>query len=117
MVLSRTGIAPDSIELLEPGTLPRTSSGKKRRSEALRRYLAGELRPPKRIRPWTVWLEILRASIGLRLAGRAVPDRRRRSRDEERRDEAAPEDQHPAARAAHTVGAEVSKPLVPPRDP
>jgi fatty-acyl-CoA synthase len=32
--------------VLEPGALPRTSSGKIRRREALRRHLAGELAPP-----------------------------------------------------------------------
>lgn len=45
-VLQRTGIRPRTIRLLPPGTLPRTTSGKLRRSEALRQYQAGELRPP-----------------------------------------------------------------------
>jgi acyl-CoA synthetase (AMP-forming)/AMP-acid ligase II len=45
-VTERTGIRPHVIELLAPGTLPRTSSGKLRRSEAARQFLAGELRPP-----------------------------------------------------------------------
>lgn len=46
-VLARTGIALDRILVLEAGTLPRTSSGKIRRLETLRRHLADELRPPK----------------------------------------------------------------------
>ncbi|HEX7181708.1 MAG TPA: fatty acyl-AMP ligase [Thermoanaerobaculia bacterium] len=46
-VLGATGLAVDRVEVLEPGTLPRTSSGKLRRSEALRLYLAGELAPPE----------------------------------------------------------------------
>ena len=46
-VLERTGVRPHRIVLLAPGTLPRTSSGKMRRSEALRRFLAGELAPPR----------------------------------------------------------------------
>jgi acyl-CoA synthetase (AMP-forming)/AMP-acid ligase II len=46
-VLSRTGVAAQQVHLLAPGTLPRTSSGKLRRSEALRRFLAGELAPPR----------------------------------------------------------------------
>ncbi len=46
-VVEHTGIRPHTVELLKPGTLPRTSSGKLRRSEALRRYLAGELHAPK----------------------------------------------------------------------
>ncbi len=45
-VLERTGVAPRRVELLRPGSLPRTSSGKLRRQEALRRFLAGTLAPP-----------------------------------------------------------------------
>ena len=45
-VLGSTGLAVDRVELLPPGTLPRTSSGKLRRSETLRLWLAGELTPP-----------------------------------------------------------------------
>ena len=48
-VLAATGLAADHLRLLEPGTLPRTSSGKLRRQEALRLYLAGELQPPDRV--------------------------------------------------------------------
>ena len=47
-VVERTGIRPHTVRLLAPGTLPRTSSGKLRRAEALRQLLAGELRPPRR---------------------------------------------------------------------
>jgi fatty-acyl-CoA synthase len=42
-VLATLGLAAEEIVLLPPGALPRTSSGKLRRSEALRRHLAGEL--------------------------------------------------------------------------
>ena len=45
-VIERTGIRPSEVHLLAPGTLPRTSSGKLRRNEALRQLLAGELRSP-----------------------------------------------------------------------
>jgi fatty-acyl-CoA synthase len=48
-ILARTGVRAHTVRILSPGTLPRTSSGKLRRSEALRRYLQGELRPPKRV--------------------------------------------------------------------
>ncbi|MEX1309890.1 MAG: fatty acyl-AMP ligase [Candidatus Sulfomarinibacteraceae bacterium] len=58
-VRTATGLELDRVELLEPGTLPRTSSGKLRRQESLRLYLAGELLPPEKVRPW-------------RLAGAAV---------------------------------------------
>ncbi len=47
-VLERTGVRPSAVHLLAPGTLPRTSSGKLRRGEALRRHLAGKLGPPGR---------------------------------------------------------------------
>jgi len=45
-VRAATGLAVDRVEVLPAGTLPRTSSGKLRRVEALRRWLAGELAPP-----------------------------------------------------------------------
>jgi acyl-CoA synthetase (AMP-forming)/AMP-acid ligase II len=48
-VLGATGLAVDRVEVLAPGTLPRTSSGKLRRQETLRLYLAGELAPPQRV--------------------------------------------------------------------
>lgn len=43
-VLARVGVEPGRVALLSSGALPRTSSGKLRRGEALRRWLAGELR-------------------------------------------------------------------------
>jgi acyl-CoA synthetase (AMP-forming)/AMP-acid ligase II len=43
-VLARVGVEPARVAVLDPGALPRTSSGKLRRGEALRRFLAGELR-------------------------------------------------------------------------
>lgn len=42
-VRAAVGVEPARVTVLVPGTLPRTSSGKLRRSEALRRWLAGEL--------------------------------------------------------------------------
>ncbi len=54
-----TGLEVDAVEVLEPGTLPRTSSGKLRRAASLKHYLAGELVPPTKMNPW-------------RLAGAAV---------------------------------------------
>lgn len=50
-VLGATGLSVDRVEVLAPGTLPRTSSGKLRRQEALRLYLAGELAPPDPVTP------------------------------------------------------------------
>jgi acyl-CoA synthetase (AMP-forming)/AMP-acid ligase II len=37
-VVARCGVLPDRVVLLEPGSLPRTSSGKIRRREAARRF-------------------------------------------------------------------------------
>ena len=51
-IRSQVGISPDLVALLEPGTLPRTSSGKIRRSETLHRWQAGELAPPNSVTPW-----------------------------------------------------------------
>ncbi len=42
-VLESTGLVPDEVVVLSPGSLPRTSSGKLRRQETLRRHLEGEL--------------------------------------------------------------------------
>ena len=53
-VLERAGLRAHSVRILEPGTLPRTSSGKLRRGEALRRFLAGTLAPPRRVT--ALWL-------------------------------------------------------------
>ncbi|MBZ0112769.1 MAG: fatty acyl-AMP ligase [Thermoanaerobaculia bacterium] len=44
--LRAIGISPHAVELLAPGALPRTSSGKLRRAETWRRYRAGELSAP-----------------------------------------------------------------------
>jgi fatty-acyl-CoA synthase len=54
------GVPPDQIELLAPQSIPKTSSGKLRRSEARRLFLAGEL--GKKTRP--AWMQI--AALGVR---------------------------------------------------
>jgi fatty-acyl-CoA synthase len=48
-VQERTRIRPAHVELLPPGTLPRTSSGKLRRREARTQWLARALSPPKKV--------------------------------------------------------------------
>jgi acyl-CoA synthetase (AMP-forming)/AMP-acid ligase II len=45
-ILEGIGLAPRTIDVLEPGTLPRTSSGKLRRSAAIQAFAAGALAPP-----------------------------------------------------------------------
>jgi acyl-CoA synthetase (AMP-forming)/AMP-acid ligase II len=67
-VLAGTGIAPHTVVLLPPGTLPRTSSGKLRRGEALRLYLVGALRPPQGANPVRLAGALVRSARGHLLA-------------------------------------------------
>ncbi len=62
-ILEHTGVDPHTILMLEPGTLPRTSSGKLRRREAVRRFLAGELQPPRRVGPALLAVEMIRSAV------------------------------------------------------
>mgnify|MGYP002632571138 CR=1 FL=1 len=48
-VLERCGLRCGQVVIVDPGTLPRTSSGKLRRSEALRLHRAGELAAPDEV--------------------------------------------------------------------
>jgi acyl-CoA synthetase (AMP-forming)/AMP-acid ligase II len=48
-IQERTRIRPAHVELVAPGTLPRTSSGKLRRREARTQWLAGTLSAPKKV--------------------------------------------------------------------
>lgn len=50
-ITATIGISPDLVVLLTPGTLPRTSSGKIRRAEALRRWHDDTLTPPRKVGP------------------------------------------------------------------
>jgi len=63
-ILEHTGVRAHTVVLLDPGTLPRTSSGKLRRREALRRYLGGELSAPPPARAMTVMLALARSALG-----------------------------------------------------
>ncbi len=47
-VAGAVGTPADRVELVAPGTLPKTSSGKLRRRESRARFLAGTLAPPAR---------------------------------------------------------------------
>jgi acyl-CoA synthetase (AMP-forming)/AMP-acid ligase II len=76
-VLSHTGIILDRVEVLEPGTLPRTSSGKIRRQEALHQFLAGELKSPNQV----TTLSLLKA------VGRSMLAERRMAKDPAVRDD------------------------------
>jgi fatty-acyl-CoA synthase len=63
-VLGATGLAIDRLEILAPGTLPRTSSGKLQRSETLRLYLAGKLAPPVPVTPLRLARAAARSGLG-----------------------------------------------------
>jgi fatty-acyl-CoA synthase len=67
----RTGIRPSRVEMLEPGTLPRTSSGKLRRGEALRRFREGALDPGRRVNVLTMSGAMLRSALAYRRFKRA----------------------------------------------
>jgi acyl-CoA synthetase (AMP-forming)/AMP-acid ligase II len=69
-VSSRTGVRPHTVRILEPGSLPRTSSGKMRRSEALRRFQAGKLLPPRKVNVLSLVREVLAGRLARARAGR-----------------------------------------------
>lgn len=62
-LLSAASLEPWHVELLEAGTLPRTSSGKLRRSEALRQFLGGELTPPEKVTTLRMLKEVAKSQI------------------------------------------------------
>jgi acyl-CoA synthetase (AMP-forming)/AMP-acid ligase II len=66
----RTGLTPHTVRLLAPGTLPRTSSGKLRRQEALRRFQAGTLGPPRRVGAVGLALTVARSRLAQLLGPR-----------------------------------------------
>ncbi len=72
-VQQHTGILPVHVELLTPGTLPRTSSGKLRRRESLNQWLTGKLSPPKKV---TATRLLVHAANGELLHARAALARR-----------------------------------------
>jgi fatty-acyl-CoA synthase len=61
------GLPPDRVELIRPGSIPKTSSGKLRREETKQLYLAGTLAAPKR----PAWLQIARLGAGSVVKGTA----------------------------------------------
>ena len=60
-IVEQTSIVPHTVVLLASGTLPRTSSGKLRRGEALRRYRDGTLSAPAPTTPLHVGLEVAKS--------------------------------------------------------
>ncbi|MFE8602693.1 fatty acyl-AMP ligase [Archangium violaceum] len=69
-VLAGTGVKAHTVRVVEPGTLPRTSSGKLRRSEALRRYLAEELTAPKKVGTVGLVVEMAKSAWAFARTGR-----------------------------------------------
>jgi acyl-CoA synthetase (AMP-forming)/AMP-acid ligase II len=66
-----SGVAPREVRLLPAGTLPRTSSGKLRRGEALRRLEAGTLGAPERVTPLRLAAHAARSQLAFLRARRA----------------------------------------------
>lgn len=66
ILVERTGIRPSHVVLLEAGTLPRTSSGKLRRQEALKRFRDDALRPGKRVNLLSMSGVMLRSALAYR---------------------------------------------------
>jgi acyl-CoA synthetase (AMP-forming)/AMP-acid ligase II len=64
-VRAATGLQPDHVEVLEAGTLPRTSSGKIRRHEALRRWRASELGAPLPVTPMHLAGALVRSKMAM----------------------------------------------------
>jgi 1-acyl-sn-glycerol-3-phosphate acyltransferase len=64
------GLPPDRVELIPPGSIPKTSSGKLRREETKQLYLAGTLSATRA----PAWLQIVRLGTGtaLRDFGRKI---------------------------------------------
>jgi acyl-CoA synthetase (AMP-forming)/AMP-acid ligase II len=56
------GLPPDRVELLPPGSIPKTSSGKLRREETKQLFLQGKLSAAKA----PAWLQIARLGAGWR---------------------------------------------------
>jgi len=62
-VWERTSILAAHVELLAPGTLPRTSSGKMRRREARAQWLAGTLTAPKKVSAMRLMLHAAKGQL------------------------------------------------------
>jgi acyl-CoA synthetase (AMP-forming)/AMP-acid ligase II len=69
-VLASTGLEADRVEVLEPGTLARTSSGKIRRRESFERWRAGILTAPVPVTRLRVVGAAVRSSLAMARAER-----------------------------------------------
>lgn len=62
-IVAALSITPYLVQLLSPGTLPRTSSGKLRRAEALQLYLDNKLVPPENVTSLKLFLELGKSQL------------------------------------------------------
>ena len=62
-IRAAVGLEVHEVIVLEPGTLPRTSSGKLRRAEALTRWRAGTLAPPKKVTRLSIVGEMAKSAL------------------------------------------------------
>jgi fatty-acyl-CoA synthase len=74
-ILEATGLLADQVVPVDPGTLPRTSSGKLRRGETLRLHLEGELAPPRKVTPWLLAGAWVKSRLAFRRAKKAAAGR------------------------------------------
>ena len=72
-IVSATGLTPGQVVVVRRGTLPRTTSGKLRRGDALTQYLAGTLVAPGGVTPLRVAGLVARSWLGYRRARRRRP--------------------------------------------
>jgi acyl-CoA synthetase (AMP-forming)/AMP-acid ligase II len=62
-VVTGISLTPYHVQILDPGTLPRTSSGKMRRAGALDMFLSGELLPPEKMGVLKMFKEVGKSQI------------------------------------------------------
>lgn len=73
-IVERTGIRPHVVQVLPPGTLPRTSSGKLRRREAAIRFANGKLDAPNDVNALRLATEVVRSTLAFARARLAEED-------------------------------------------
>lgn len=62
-IVAALPVAPYLVQMLPPGTLPRTSSGKLRRADALTLYLDNKLVPPENVTSLKLFLELGKSQL------------------------------------------------------
>ena len=65
-IKAHTGLEVTEVVLLEPGTIPRTSSGKLRRGETLKRWEGQTLLPPEKMSRWRIVGALVQSWMGYR---------------------------------------------------